>query len=120
MKPFKLTSAHKIVAFLVVSVLIVSAITLAVDGWSDTPKEPDSSDVGDNTDQADENKDGIKPPVEEPPSDVETPSTDNSNGTDTDIPTDNIGRYDCPVRFMGVPIKTVSVLVSKKRWNDVK
>ena len=88
MKPFKLTSAHKIVAFLVVSVLIVSAITLAVDGWSDTPKEPDSSDVGDNTDQADENKDGIKPPVEEPPSDVETPSTDNSNGTDTDIPTD--------------------------------
>lgn len=37
-------------------------------------------------------------------------------GLSATAPTDNIGRFDCPVKFMGVPIKTVNVSVNPERY----
>jgi len=37
-------------------------------------------------------------------------------GLTTKAPTDSIGRYDCRVKFMGVPIKTVNVSVNPEKY----
>lgn len=37
-------------------------------------------------------------------------------GLETKVPTDSVGRYDCSVRLLGVPVKTVNVSVNPKRY----
>ena len=73
MKPLKLNSFYKFICFLLLVILIVSAVGFAADGWQVPPNTPDSGDVGDKTDDTDENKDG------------QTPSDDDKNTEDENV-----------------------------------
>lgn len=66
MKPLKLNSFYKFICFVLLVILIVSAVGFAADGWQ-IPNTPDSGEIGNKTDDTDENKDG------------QVPSEDNNN-----------------------------------------
>ena len=58
MKNLKLKGFYKFLSLLLIAILVASAVGFAASGRESTPTQPDSGDVGNNTDQADENKDG--------------------------------------------------------------
>ena len=58
MKPLKLNSFHKFICFVLIVILTVAAVGFAADGWQTDTNQPDSGDVGQTDDEADENKDG--------------------------------------------------------------
>ena len=64
-------------------ILVISVVGFAVDGWqSDQSKVPDSGNVSENTDNADENKDGTQNAEKDPESiGNNTDNTDDSDGT---------------------------------------
>jgi len=73
MKSLKMNSLQRLVAFVLITVLLLCVVGFAAGGWQSAPdNEPDSGDVGNNTDETDENTDGkneqtdSKNPTEDP------------------------------------------------------
>lgn len=91
MKPLKLNSFHKFVCFVLIVILTISAVGFAVDGWqSDTPKEPDSGDVGENTDKTDENKDGNQNKNDDPAPPQDGNKVENTDKEEENPPSDKV------------------------------
>ena len=55
MTPQKLTGFHKFVCFVLVAILVIFALGFVSNGWQANGKLPDSGDVGNKTDDTDEN-----------------------------------------------------------------
>jgi hypothetical protein len=71
MKSLKMNSLQRLVAFVLITVLLLCVVGFAAGGWQSAPDdEPDSGDVGNNTGETDENTDG------------NNENTDNQNPTD--------------------------------------
>jgi hypothetical protein len=59
MKSFKMNGLNKLVSLILIAVVLICTVGFAAGGWQSDPNdEPDSGEVGDNTDKTDENKDG--------------------------------------------------------------
>lgn len=82
MKSSKTNSLQKLLSFLLIAILIICVIGFAASGWqAENKNEPDSGNVGDTTDEPDENKDGNNTQTNSPT------DSDNQQGTqESDTP----------------------------------
>ena len=72
MKNLKLKGFYKFLSLLLIAILVASAVGFAASGRESTPTEPDSGEVGNQTDETDENIDGQAPDNSSKPSDDNT------------------------------------------------
>lgn len=110
--PQKLTGFHKFVSFVMVAILLILVIGFAVNGWQANDNLPDSGDVGNKTDDTDENSD--KNGTE---NETDTPPNENNNNENNSPPVES------PPAIEPEPIIYLSSItgleISESRYNTV-
>ena len=114
MTPQKLTGFHKFVSFVLIAILVIFILGFAVNGWQANENLPDSGDVGNTTDDTDENND-------ENATDNEDDTQNNESIKDENTPEDPpVTEPEPPEEEIPIYINPITGLqVSESKYNTV-